>query len=543
MAEHERGEFARSRLTALMESPEVAIISKSLDGIIESWNPGAERMYGYTADEAIGQCISLLIPPESPNELPAIIERLQRGETVRTYETVRVRKDGSRFDASISVAPIKDDHGRMAGALAIARDVSDRKRLERELQSRIAELSEIGRRKDEFLAMLAHELRNPLAPLQSALEILSMGVADSNMIEWAREVMGRQVDQLSGLVDGLLDVSRMMQGRIELHKEPAELATIITRAVEMAQPLIDSRGHKLTVVVPPQPIWIEADVLRLVQVLTNLLNNAAKYTKTPGQISLQARQVHGEAIVRIADTGLGIPADMLDKVFDIFVQVNPTIARSEGGLGIGLTLVRRLVELHGGRVRASSLGPDKGSEFEIRLPTLIRKAPAAPASAEPAAAEESRPAQAIGRHRVLVVEDNVYAAKSFATLLRLDGHEVQVVHDGSEALEMSVAFRPDVILLDIGLPGIDGYEVARRLRAQPEFNDTQIIAMTGYGQPEDRRRSREAGIDHHLVKPVKIDFVRALLARADSPTGPISHSVSSTRQAVLDGPFEVGSSK
>jgi two-component system, chemotaxis family, CheB/CheR fusion protein len=545
MAEHQRGELAQSRLTALMESPEVAIISKSLDGIIESWNPGAERIYGYTAEEAIGQSISIVIPAENRHELPAIIERLKRGETVRTFETVRIRKDGSRFDASISVAPVKDDQGQMVGAVAIARDISDRKRLERELQSRIAELSEVGRRKDEFLAMLAHELRNPLAPLQSALEILAMGVADSNMIEWAREVMGRQVDQLSGLVDGLLDVSRMMQGRIELHREPAELATIIARAVEMAQPLIDSRGHKLTVVVPPRPIWIEIDVLRLVQVLTNLLNNAAKYTKTPGQIWLQARQDHGEAVVRIADTGLGIPAEMLEKVFDIFVQVNPTIARSEGGLGIGLTLVRRLVELHGGRVRAASLGPGGGSEFEVRLPTIIRRSPVtvAPPSAEPTAAEESRSAQPIGRHQVLVVEDNVYAAKSFATLLRLDGHEVQVAHDGMEALEMADAFRPDVILLDIGLPGIDGYEVARRLRAQHEFNDTQIIAMTGYGQPEDRRRSREAGIDHHLVKPVKIDFVRALLARADSPAGPISPSASSTRQAILEGPFEVGSSK
>jgi two-component system, chemotaxis family, CheB/CheR fusion protein len=540
MAEHRRGELARSQIAALLESPEVAIFSKTLDGIIESWNPGAEQIYGYSADEAIGKSISILIPPESRNELPAIIERLKRGEPVRTYETVRMKKDGSRFDASISVAPVKDDRGWLTGAVAIARDISDRKRLERELQNRFAELSEIDRRKDEFLAMLAHELRNPLAPLQSALEILEMGVADSNMIEWAREVMERQVDQLARLVDGLLDVSRMMQGRIELHKEPAELATIVGRAVEMAQPLIDSRGHKLTVVLPPQPIWIEADELRLVQALTNLLNNAAKYAKTPGQIWLNVRAENDEAVVRIADTGLGIPAEMLEKIFDIFVQVNPTIARSDGGLGIGLTLVRRLVESHGGTVRAASAGADKGSEFEVRLPTLIRKASAA---AEPAPAEESRSAQPIGRHRVLVVEDNVYAAKSFATLLRLDGHEVQVAHDGSEGLEMAEDFRPDVILLDIGLPGIDGYEVAQRLRALPEFNGTQIIAMTGYGQPEDRRRSREAGIDHHLVKPVKIDFVRALLARADSPAATLSSSASSAGSTMLERPLQIGSRK
>lgn len=543
MAERGRADLVQTQVTALLDSPEVAIISKSLEGVIQTWNPGAERIYGYAADEAIGHSIALLIPPESRNEMPAIMERLKQGEPVATYETVRLRKTGSRFDASISVAPIHDDAGQFIGAVAIARDISDRKRLERELQSRLAELSEIDRRKDEFLAMLAHELRNPLAPLQSALEILSMGVADANMIDWAREVMERQVDQLSGLVNGLLDVSRMMQGRIELHKAPVELATIISRAVEMSQPVIDSRGHKLSVNVPAQPIWIEADTLRLVQVIGNLLNNAAKYTKTPGQISLGVRQEDGDAIVRITDTGMGIPLDMLDKVFEIFVQVNPTIARSEGGLGIGLTLVRRLVELHGGKVRASSAGPGKGSEFEVRLPAIIRK-PAAPPKPVPAAAEAAESDQGVqpmDRHRVLVVEDNVYAAKSFATLLRLDGHEVQVAHDGPEALKMAETFRPDVILLDIGLPGIDGYEVAQRLRAKPEFKETQLIAMTGYGQPEDRRRSREAGIDHHLVKPVKIDFVRALLARGASPAGAISPSASTPGSPLVGGSVNVGS--
>ncbi|HEV2970200.1 MAG TPA: PAS domain S-box protein [Pirellulales bacterium] len=514
MAEQRRGDVAQSRLTAIVESQEVAIISKSLDGTIQTWNPGAERIYGYTAEEAIGHSIAMLIPPESANELPRIIERLKRGEIVRTYETIRVRKDGSRFDASISVVPVKGEQGEVVGAAAIARDISDRKQLERELQNRLHDLREVDRRKDEFLAMLAHELRNPLAPLQSALEILAAGVADSNMIEWAREVMERQVDQLVRLVDGLLDVSRIMQGRIELHKEPAELANLVARAVETAQPLIDSRGHKLTVVVPPQTIWVEADVLRLVQVLTNLLNNAAKYTKTQGQIRLTAGQDGNEAVVRISDNGIGIPADMLPRVFDLFVQANPTVARSEGGLGIGLTLVRRIVELHGGRVSATSSGADQGSEFEVRLPAMVRNQAAARVP-EQAAVDVSH--QPIGRHRVLVVEDNLYAAKSFAALVRLDGHEVQIAHDGPAALEMATAFHPDVILLDIGLPGIDGYEVARQLRAQPEFARTKIIAMTGYGQPEDRRRSKEAGINHHLVKPVKIDFVRALLARGDSP--------------------------
>jgi PAS domain S-box-containing protein len=508
-----RGQLAQLQLAAILDSQEVAIISKSLDGVIQSWNPGAERIYGYTAQEAVGQSLAIIIPPESRNELAEIVERLTRGESVRTYESVRVRKDGSRFDASISVAPIRDEHEQIVGAVAIARDVSDRKRLERELQTRLAELGEVDRRKDEFLAMLAHELRNPLAPLQSALEILEMGVADSNMLDWAREVMERQVDHIVRLVDGLLDVSRMMQGRIELHKQQVDLSGIVARAVEMAQPLIDSRGHKLTVSVAPGPIWIEADAVRLVQVITNLLNNAAKYSPTPGPIWLTARREGTDAIVRIRDEGMGIPADMLSTIFELFVQSNRTMARSEGGLGIGLTLVRRIVELHGGSVRASSAGAGKGSEFEVRLPVLVRKETPKPAAGPEETQAATRP---IDRHRVLVVEDNVYAAKSFATLLRLDGHEVQIAHDGPMALQMAQSFQPEVILLDIGLPGIDGYEVARRLRQREEFRATRIIAMTGYGQPEDRRRSKEAGIDDHLVKPVKIDVVRSLLAEDGS---------------------------
>jgi two-component system, chemotaxis family, CheB/CheR fusion protein len=534
MDESVRGQIAHLQLAAILESQEVAIISKSLDGVIQSWNPGAERIYGYTAQEAIGQSLAMLIPPESRNELADIVARLERGETVHTYESVRVRKDGSRFDASISIAAIRDEQDRIVGAVGIARDVSDRKRLERELQSRLAELGEIDRRKDEFLAMLAHELRNPLAPLQSSLEILAMGVADSNMLEWAREVMERQVGHLVRLVDGLLDVSRMMQGRIELHKQPVELDGIVARAVEMAQPLIDSRGHKLTVNVAPGPIWVEADGVRVVQVITNLLNNAAKYSLTPGPIWLTARREGTDAVVRVRDEGMGIPADMLSRIFELFVQSNRTMARSEGGLGVGLTLVRRIIELHGGTVRASSAGSGKGSEFEVRLPVMVRKE-----TPKVVAGPEEPPAAArpMDRHRVLVVEDNVYAAKSFATLLRLDGHDVQISHDGPMALQMAESFQPEVILLDIGLPGIDGYEVARRLRERDEFRATRIIAMTGYGQPEDRRRSKEAGIDDHLVKPVKIDVIRSLLAEDTSREFGIAPSPSVSGVASMSAPL------
>ncbi len=527
MARLSRNEIARLQLAAIVDSSEVAIICTSLDGTIETWNPGAERIYGYQADEAIGKPISLLLPADRPSELPAILGRLQRGERVPTFETPHLRKDGTRFDASISVSPIKDASGQMVGAASLIRDVSERKRLERELKRRLDELREVDRRKDEFLAMLAHELRNPLAPLRSALEILEMGVADSNMVDWAREMMNRQVDYLVRLVDGLLDVSRLMQGRIELQREPVELATVVARSIELAQPLIDSRGHKFNVRVPSEPIWLEADPMRLTQVIANVLNNAAKYTRSPGEISLVARRNGDQAVVRITDNGMGIAPDMLPRIFDLFVQGNPSAARTDGGLGIGLTLVRRIVELHGGVVTAASRGEGHGSEFEIRLPVMQRKE--IPQSHKIPEPEAARPVLPIGRQRVLVVEDNVYAAKSFATLLRLDGHEVQIANDGLAALEMAQAFHPSVLLLDIGLPGIDGYEVARRLRAMPEFAHVQMIAMTGYGQAEDRRRSKEAGIDHHLVKPVKIDFVRSLLAGIDGTPSPHSSTSDSPR--------------
>ncbi len=531
MAEPPHTEIARSQLAAIVESSEVGIIcSKIPDGTIETWNPGAEQIFGHLASEIIGKPISLLVPAEKQTELRQVMAQLQRGERVPTYETLRLRKNGTRFDAAINVSAVKNASGQVVGAAAIVRDISDRVKLERELQRRLDELREVDRRKDEFLAMLAHELRNPLAPLRSALEILEMGVADSNMLEWAREMMNRQVDHLVRLVDGLLDISRLMQGRIELQREPVELATVIARAVEIAQPLIDSSGHKFSSRVQSQPIWLDADPLRLAQAIANLLLNAAKYTKAPGKIALTARREGEQASVRIVDNGVGISDVMLPRIFDLFYQGNPSSARTEGGLGIGLTLVRRLMELHGGTVSATSHGDARGSEFEIRLPTLVRKA-----DAEPVATVPSRPPLPIGHHRVLVVEDNVYAAKSFATLLRLDGHEVQIANDGLAGVETARTFHPSVLLLDIGLPGIDGYEVARRLRASPDFAHVQIIAMTGYGQLEDRRRSREVGIDHHLVKPVKIDVVRSLLTGVGGSAGPPS----SPDAARLDPPLPV----
>jgi CheY-like chemotaxis protein/two-component sensor histidine kinase len=320
----------------------------------------------------------------------------------------------------------------------------------------------------------------------------------------------RQVKHLARLVDDLLDVSRITQGSIRLRKEAVELGTVIERAIEATRPLIDSRAHSLKVQLPTDPIHLEADPTRLEQILANLLNNAAKYTMPGGQIRVTAAVEGGEAVVRVRDNGIGVPPDVLERVFEPFVQSEGSLARSEGGLGIGLTLVRSLVEMHGGSVEAHSPGLGQGSEFVVRLPARVPAEKSAPMP-EPEVAFSSRGL------RVLVVEDNVDAAESLAALLRLWGHEVRMVHDGLAALDAAREQHPEVVLLDIGLPGLDGYQVAKRLREDSSMDGTLLVAMTGYGQPEDRRRSREAGIHHHFVKPVEPFVLRTLLSNLGAP--------------------------
>jgi two-component system CheB/CheR fusion protein len=392
----------------------------------------------------------------------------------------------------------------------------ERRRMERELESKAERLAAADRRKDEFLAMLAHELRNPLAPIRNALQILHMPGATASMAERAREMMERQVQHMVRLVDDLLDVSRITRGKVQLRKERIDLTELVVRAAEAARPLMEDNGHAFSVSVPPGPVWVDADSMRLDQVLANLLNNAAKFTERGGRISLilaAEGATEGEtAILRLRDSGAGIPPDLLPSIFEPFVQASRALDRSQGGLGIGLSLVRGLVEMHGGRVSAYSAGLGKGTEIVVRLPGL---------SAEPARKEdemedvqrrEESPASA---RRVLVVDDNRDSAETIAMLVELWGHEVRIVHDGRTALTTLTEapdWLPDVVLLDIGLPGIDGYEVARRLRQEPSLDGLLMVAMTGYGQERDRQLSREAGFDHHLVKPVDPARLQALLA-------------------------------
>jgi PAS domain S-box-containing protein len=395
-----------------------------------------------------------------------------------------------------------------AADLTVAEDLAHRAAVAIENARLYAEVKEGDRRKDEFLAMLAHELRNPLAPIRSGLDLLGMEGCDAETASWARTMMQQQVQHMVRLVDDLLDVSRIMRGKIQLRKERVSLADVVARGVETARPLIDAQKHELVVSLPKEPVWLEADPVRMAQVLTNLLNNAAKYNDKPGHILLSGQCKGDEVIVRVLDDGMGIDAALLPRVFDLFTQADRSVARSQGGLGIGLTLVRSLVEKHGGSVQAFSEGPGKGSEFVIRLPALQDKATNGNGNKPEV---QSHLGGAAIHRRVLVVDDNVDAARTFAEIATLWKHDVRVAYNGTTALELANSYHPDVVLLDIGLPGMSGYQVARQLRRQPEFAKTMIVAVTGYGQEEDRGRSRAAGFNHHLVKPVAPDVLQELL--------------------------------
>jgi signal transduction histidine kinase/CheY-like chemotaxis protein len=392
---------------------------------------------------------------------------------------------------------------------------TDLEHTNRILQSEVAEraraemaLKEADRHKDEFLAVLAHELRNPLAPIRNAVEIMRRSALTDPQLAWSRDVIERQVKHLTRLVDDLLDVSRITRGNINLSREPVAVTTIVARAIETIQPLIADQRHELTVDVPEESLEVEGDLTRLTQVLGNLLNNAAKYTDPGGSIAVSAQRVATDVEIRVRDNGIGIPPELLPRLFQLFTQVDGAAHRAQGGLGIGLALVRQLIQMHGGSVTAYSQGPGHGSEFLIRLPLRVRGYRTPPASSEEPLADA-----APRGHRILLADDNRDALDSLATLLQCDGHEVHTAADGAEALEVAAACHPDVVLLDIGMPKLDGYEVARRIRAEPWGKSAVLIALTGWGQDEDRRRSREVGFDSHLVKPLDPEALSTLLAR------------------------------
>jgi PAS domain S-box-containing protein len=666
LAERERAARAQALLAAIVASSDDAIVSKTLDGHILSWNGGAERLFGYTASEAVGQPITLLIPPERLEEETHILERLRRGERIEHFETVRVTKSGRRVDISLTVSPLRSGDGTILGASKVARDITQSKQVQRELKrgadrlrllwdaaavlltaedpetmlrrlfdrigqhlgvdgyfnymvddtgealrlasySGIAEeeagtikrlefgqalcgsvalerrpmvatniqqstepgvqrmkdfgfrayacnplvggaqllgtlsfvsrsrerfevdelevfqiicryvaaayerlrlitrLREADRRKDEFLAVLAHELRNPLAPIRNSLHILRLTSQHDPAAERVAEMMERQVNHMVRLVDDLLEVSRITRGKIELRKERVEVAAVVRSAVETSRPLIEAGRHQLALSMPPEPLTVEGDPVRLAQILANLLNNAAKYTEAGGQIWLTVRQEGERVAIAVRDTGMGIAPHHLPRVFDLFTQLDRHAGHAQGGLGIGLTLVKSLVEMHGGSIRAHSAGPGQGSEFTVRLPLATSRYTTE--LAEP----EFRPPPVLPARRILVVDDNRDAAQSLGMLLKLLGAEVRVVYNGAEALDTLAVYKPDFVLLDIGMPEMDGHEVARRIREQPDFQHVTLIALTGWGQDEDRRRSQTAGFDYHLIKPPDITALQSLL--------------------------------
>lgn len=415
-------------------------------------------------------------------------------------------KTGAAAWMLYTVFKVADGDGQTIGLATISRDITQRRQLENDLRQLAADLSEANRYKDEFLATLAHELRNPLAPIRNGLQILKLAGQNAQAIEQARTMMERQLAQMVRLVDDLLDVGRITRNKLELRKERVDLATAVANAVETSRPLIETNGHELTVSMPPTPIYVDADLTRLAQVFSNLLNNAAKYTERGGHIWLTVERQGAEVVAVVKDTGVGIPPGMLPKVFDMFTQVDRTLERAQGGLGIGLTLVRRLVEMHGGRVEARSEGYGHGSEFTVRLPVVPFPTGLVPD-------KDSNGGQPrLARRRILVVDDNEDSANSLSLLLTLMGNEVRVVHDGQTAVTAAGDFSPDVILLDIGLPRLNGYEACRGIRQQPGGSRPVIVACTGWGQDEDRRRSLEAGFNHHLVKPVDPEALEKLLA-------------------------------
>jgi PAS domain S-box-containing protein len=380
-------ELSDLRLGAIVESSDDAIISKDLNGIITSWNSSAERLFGYTAEEAIGRSITLVIPPDRLEEEPKILERLRRGERVDHFETVRMRKDGSRFDISLTISPIKNAAGKIVGASKIARDITDRKQAEAALRDYAARLRQADRHKDEFLAILAHELRNPLAPIRTAVEMLKQPDLSAQHFKVAVEIAEHQVNYMVRLIDDLLDMSRIGQGKIELKKQRVALQTVVDRALESARPHIDDKGHSLTVALPNESVCLDADPFRLAQVLSNLIHNSCKYCAPKGTIELTARVETevGELVVSVKDNGIGIAPEDLSRIFSIFSQIESAAAHADGGLGIGLSLVKGIIDLHGGTVEAKSEGLGKGSEFIFRLPTVqveMDDEPLAPASGD-----------------------------------------------------------------------------------------------------------------------------------------------------------------
>lgn len=478
------------------------------------WNAGAERLFGYRSNEIIGKHFSRFYSPEDVQAgRPEHELAMASSSGVAESDCWQVRKDGTRIWCHAHVTSLFDENKQVRSFARVMHDLTESDAALAQRQ-RADGLADANRSKEEFMALLSHELRGPLAPIRNALHILRQMQTTDPIIEQAGNIIDRQVGLMVRLVDDLLDISRITKGKLRLTKEHVELRVVVNHAAESVRPFLDARRHDFSISLPTRPIWVEADPARMEQIIVNLLNNAAKYTDTGGLIRMSVAQKEGEAVIRVRDNGVGITPELLPHIFELFTQVDGTLGRSYGGLGIGLALARNLVEMHEGRLLVTSGGVGKGCEFTIKMPAL-----AEPAVHVNEVRTELVPGKSPGRSlRVLLVEDNVDAADSLSLLLRLYGHDVQLARTGPTAVEMALISRPDVVLLDIGLPGMDGYQVAQRLRERPEFKNVVICALTGYTPSEaDRQRQQETGFNHYYVKPVNLATLLELFRRIGSP--------------------------
>lgn len=514
--EREQTEALRAseeRYRTLFDLGPVAVYSCDAAGVIQQFNRRAAELWGREpapgdTDERFCGSFKLFRPDGSfmPHAQCPMAEVVSgKVAHVRDAEVLIERPDGSRITVVVNIRPLKSAQGEVAGAINCFFDITERKRDEARSREYVGRLADADRRKGEFLATLAHELRNPLATIRAGLQVQRLSGTDAQAANSVTELMERQVGHLVGLVDDLLDVNRISQGKIQLRLGRVELASVVDAAVETARSLIERMGHELILAVPPEPIWLNADPLRLAQVVGNLLSNASKFTENGGCIRLTVALRGEEAEVRVRDNGVGIGAEQLPFVFDMFMQCDASMERCSTGLGIGLALVKNLVEMHGGTVEARSAGVGHGSEFVVRLP-VSHEAPQPQPMTPPQETLVNKTAR-----RILVVDDNRDAAESLAMLLKLSGHETYIAHDGLEAVEKAAQLSPDLILLDIGLPKINGLEAARRIRGLSQGKRLVLVALTGWGQDADRQRSRDAGFDAHIVKPVDPDVLANLL--------------------------------
>jgi PAS domain S-box-containing protein len=505
---------SRERYRNMFSQAATGMVEVDTDGRIAQVNQKFCEMVGYDRADLLGQSVLVITAPDSVDTTLDALKKAEAGAAGVVVQKQYRKKDGSLIWATSSVSALRGAAGEYRGLVAIVVDITESRQAVENLKKLAADLSEADQRKSEFLATLAHELRNPLAPISSGLGLLKLGGDNVATVAKIRQMMERQVGQMVRLIDDLLDVARISGGKILLKKSLVDLKSVMTSAIETSMPFIEGGGHKLVVNIPHKTMMLDADAMRISQVLSNLLNNASKYTPAGGRIDISARQEEdgGAVLITVTDNGVGIPAESLLRIFDMFSQVRQNLSRAQGGLGVGLSLVRRLVEMHGGTVVAMSGGPGTGSAFRVRLPLATN--PASPASQDSADAAGSVPHR---QFRLLVVDDNTDAAEMLGAMMELQGHVTRIASNGVDALRIAPEFHPQIVFLDIGMPGMNGYETATAFRKIPGFEKVILVALTGWGDENDRARSKLAGFDFHLTKPAELAAIDSLLEKIGAP--------------------------